>query len=299
MTPTSGGTHGTPLPSPTQNSGAYNLFDLTYRVARELAAVVEGNATGGSTTTLLDSVNLAEFRDDHFAVGSLWILRDAAGANAAPEGEYARLTASTQSTGTLTFVTGALTIAPAAGDRYAVATSRYRLDQIIAAINQVLAEIVIEVTDIATIATVSGQLEYNLPAALLDDRIDVWIQGVTTDTDANEWEQVYDWYIEETGTGTQKRLVFIGQPAYTNAIRLHYFTPHPPLYLYSSKLRENVDVNKVVLNAAYRLALSRVQDPSHFDQETSRLLGELAARMERQGWRTRKSRAPKLATLGD
>ena len=49
----------------------YTLGELTYRAAREIEDVREGVATGGSTTTIVDSNNRTE-HDDYWNGGTAW-----------------------------------------------------------------------------------------------------------------------------------------------------------------------------------------------------------------------------------
>src|SRR5512135_3861498 len=119
---------------------AYTLFDLTYRVARELGAVVEGTVTSGTTTTTLDNIGLKDrYQDKHFTAGTIWILPPSSGTYLAPQGELARITGFTAVTGSINH--NAFTVAASAGMRYAVANAEYTKDNIISNINKVLSEI--------------------------------------------------------------------------------------------------------------------------------------------------------------
>ena len=93
------------------------LFDLTYKVARHLGVLTEGVATGGSATTIVDNPYRSE-ADDYWLYGSAWIVYDAGGAGASPQGKYARISDSISTTWTITI--GTVTDAVAAGDRYAL-----------------------------------------------------------------------------------------------------------------------------------------------------------------------------------
>ena len=147
-----------------------NLFDLSYQVSRELGQAFEGTATGGGTTTLIDTVWLSSYPNDYFNRGTVWILYDAGGAGAAPQGEYARVTDFDKASSTATIVT---VTAIGAGDRYAIATEEYPLDIIIQNINRVLSELWIRVVDTTSIVLADGQTEYSLPTAVLDENIEV------------------------------------------------------------------------------------------------------------------------------
>lgn len=258
---------------------AYTLYDLVIRVARELETLKEGTATGGSTTTVIDTVYLANrYEDDHFNAGQAFILYDAGGASAAPEGEWARITDFVKSTGVVTC--GTLTAAVAAGDRYAVMDDRFTLDEIIQGINRVLGETPIEVTDITTMDTAADQLEYNLPTGMLDRNIQVWLQQDTNDADANQWTLITDWYIQETSTGTAKLLVFWQQPAYPYALKVVYRIYHPALYARTDKLREDIDIIKIAYLAAYRCLLNKFAERGVADPLMERRLQEMGARAE-------------------
>lgn len=279
-----------------------NLFDLTYAVARELGHLREGIATGGTTTTLVDTARLQnQYVDDYFNLGTVWILPNAAGGSpSAPVGEYARVSDFVKSSGTATIE--AVSSAIDAGDRYAIATEKFPLDTIISFINAALAEISIENTDLTTVDTASAQTEYTLPTAMLDYDIQVWIQRITGDANDNRWRRFHDWYISEpvAGTGTAKVLIMRSQPPYAYDLKIVYFTPHNALYASTDELRESVDINRVVLDAAYRCLLWKQAQHGDTDADLARRINELVLRVERAKTRSPIRRnAPKLATLGE
>lgn len=281
---------------------AFTLFDITYRVARELGLVVEGTVAsgmgiGGTTTTMYDIVFLKDrYEDNYFNAGTLWVLYDAGGASAAPQGEWARITDFAKTTGIVTHT--ALTAATAAGDRYAIANADYTRDQMISAINQVLGEIPIEYHDDSTITTSSGLTEYTLPTALLSQNIEVWINTHDT-TDDNDYVKLHDWYIEEEITGTAKKLIFRTEPPSPYHLRIRYWLPHTALYSSSDKLRESVDIDRVVLPAAYRLLLWMKSQKSQEDPLLDQRIAEMYARSEASKWKSRRKGYIKLNTLGD
>lgn len=276
----------------------YNLFDLTYRVASKLGDVVEGLATGGSATTIIDATRLLDqYPDDWFNLGTAWILRDSAGGGSAPQGKFARISDFAKSSGTVTMET--VTTAVAAGDRYAIATGKYPLDQIIAKINEALDETPVKVSYITLWTTADHTTEYTLPAEMLDSRIDVWIQG-QNETNDNRWLPWHDWYIQETGIGWQKKLVFRSQPPNDYQLKVEYLTPHPPLYVYNDKLDESADINRVTFDAAHRLLLWKIDQAGDTDPDLLRRLEIMDARLERARWRhpAPQTGEVKLATIG-
>jgi hypothetical protein len=276
----------------------YNLFDLTYRVARELGEVMEGSATGGDTTSIIDTVWLAaRFNDDHFNAGTAWILYDAGGASAAPEGEWARVTDFDKTGGDATIT--AVTVAVASGDRYALATAKYTRDTLIQAVNKALDKTPVPTTDTTTIDTASSKTEYDLPTGVLDENIRVFIQRVTDDTDDNRWIEYYDWYIQDTATGTAQKIVFRTQPPYAYDIKVVYWIPHPPLYARADKLRESVDVNRIVHMAVYEALLWKRAQSGTSDPDMEAKIQDALAKMHEYRWASpSRKQEVKLATLG-
>ena len=277
---------------------AYTLFDLTYRLARELGVCFEGTATAGAATNITDTVYLlGRFEDDHFNAGTAWILYDAGGAGASPQGKMARVTDFVKTTGVATIET--VTDAVAAGDRYALADDMYTKDVLIQAINQVLAEIPIPYIDDTTITTDASLTEYTLPTGMLDADIEVWLNREDT-TDDNYWLPLYDWYIQESITGTAKELIFKNQPAAPYHLRIKYWLPHPPLNATTDKLRESIDINRVVLSSAYKLLVWKKAQKAVDDPVLDQRIAELYPRVEAMKWRNpARKESIKLATLGN
>lgn len=227
---------------------AFNLFDLTYRVAREVGIVEEGTATGGSTTTILDTNNRTEV-DDYWNSGTAWIIYDAGGAGAAPQGQYSVISDFAYTGGVVT-LRSTLTAAVVASDRYAVARKRFPLNVIIQKINQALTLIgPTVVTDITSITTAANQTEYSLPNAVLDLR-EVYIQGDDDDANDNRWLKVYNWSVQVTATGTADLLILPYQYASGYDLKLVYVGPHAELAIYTDKLAESIPLELVVCLAA-------------------------------------------------
>ena len=239
-----------------------NLFDLTYELATELGIVIESTATGGSTTTLIDTVILTE-ADDHWNKGTVWILKDSAGASALPEGQYAVI--SDFDNGTNTATIGTIT-AVASGDTYAITDRKYTLGDLITAINRAIRDIgYIPVTDTTTIDTATAQTEYSLPIAANHDLRTVEIETNISDSDDNQFVPIgFD--IQYTAVGTADLLVFRRQPPYPRDVKLVYMSPHVKLVDYDDKLSESVPYERVIYRAAanamrhYQLKVREVDD---------------------------------------
>jgi hypothetical protein len=223
------------------------LATLTYRVARELGIVKEGTATGGSTSTLLDSSGRTE-ADDYWNNGTAWLLYDAGGAAAAPQGEFASITDFASTGGVISTV---WTVAPAAGDRYAIAKKRYRKADLIQAVNRALQDLgTIPVVDSTTITTADNQTEYTLPVAANTDLRQVWLQTNDDDSNDNRWHLIHGWKIQHAVAGTGHTIILPTQYSSGYAIKLVYMAPHPDLNAYSDKLYETIHENMIIYSAA-------------------------------------------------
>ncbi len=243
------------------------LFDITYRLARALGVMYEGVATGGSTTTIADTVERIE-ADDFFNRGTAWITYDAAGAGAAPQGEYSLISDYAQTGGVLTLRT-TLTAAVASGDRYAVARTRYPLHLLIQKVNETFG--VIEKTDISTITTAADQTEYSLPSDVLELK-EVYIQTNLSDTDDYGWQKLYDWDIQKSATGTANKIVFPRQLPTGYLLKLVYLTYHQVLRVATDKLDDTIHIDKVVYNAAVGCLLWRKAKVGESDTSLNDLL---------------------------
>jgi len=225
----------------------YTLFDLTYRVARELGLTQEGVATGGSTTTLIDTV-MRDEADDFWNKGTVWVLRDAAGAGAAPENEYATISDFVQTTSTMTI--SSVTAAIAGGDRYACMMKQVPLNIIIQKINQAIQDLgPVPYADITSITTADDQTEYSLPVAAKRDLLQVRIQTVDDDANDNRWIEVPGgWEVQQADPGAQPRLI-IQQFTAGYDLKLVYLANHPALQVATATLSEYIPVERIVIPA--------------------------------------------------
>ncbi len=105
------------------------LIERTFRLC--LGTFYEGTATGGSTTTVVDSSRWEA--DDFFQNLDAWARIRTTTDDAAPKGEERKITDWVQSSGTAT-VAPAFSVTPAAGDTYCF-MYEYRWDEVMEAIN--------------------------------------------------------------------------------------------------------------------------------------------------------------------
>jgi len=225
------------------------LFDLTYKVAVALGSVIEGKATGGSATTIIDTVERLE-ADNYWIRGTAWILRDSGGVGGAPEREYSVIVSNTLSTNTIT-LRETLTAVVAAGDKYALGKRRYPLAILIQKINAGLVAMgTIPLTDIVTIpALASSQSEYSLPIRAGMDLRRVFY-ALRSNAADHDYQEVFDWDVQESPTGTADKLILPG-PYYStgNPVKLEYMDIHPSLNLVTDQLNDGVHPDRVVLEA--------------------------------------------------
>lgn len=231
---------------------AKTLFDITYQLARCLGVVSEGVATGGGITSIADTVERTE-TDDYWNGGTAWILYDAAGAGASPQGKYSFISDFANTGGVIT-LRDTVTDAVASGDRYAVAGLRYPLQLLIQKINETFG--VIEKVDKTTVVIAANQTEYSLPSDVLELK-EVWIQTTTDDSDDNRWEKLYDWGVEKSATGTANKIIFGRQFSAGDDVKLVYLTYPSKLQVATDKLDDSIHIDKVVYNAAVGCLLFR------------------------------------------
>ena len=240
-----------------------NLFDLTYELATELGILTESTATGGTTTTLIDTVILDQ-PDDYWNKGTVWITKDVAGAGAAPEGSYTVVSDFDNTSNTATIGT---IVAPASGDTYVIAHKDYKLGDLIMAINRAIRDVgSIPTVDTTTIDTAAAQTEYTPPAAANDDLREVWIQTKLNDANDFKWAKLRNWYMQRTAAGTADTLIFPYQPDYPRDLKLVYMAPHAKLAANTDKLHETINYKRVVYRAAVH-ALNHFRMVTHSTDE--------------------------------
>lgn len=226
---------------------ADTLFDLTYKVAAILGSNREGTATGGSTTTLIDTNGLANVELDYYNEGTLWIVKSTDGE--APEGEFEVVKDFNNSNKTIEVQT-ALSATVGAGDKYMVSHRKFPSWLLVQQINSELYDLgLLPEVDETSLTTVANQREYTLPADASRDLRQVHVQ-TNKDSDRNIWIPVYNWEIDEAGIGTADKLVLAYDLDAGYALRLRYAVEHPELRAASDKLSEIVDPNRIVFAAA-------------------------------------------------
>ncbi len=199
-------------------------------------------ATGGSTTTLIDSLMVEP--DQFFNNGTLFFL------SGVLIGKSVVITDWDETTKTFLFATQ--TNAVAAGVRYAVAESRYPREAMVQAINQALGELGPLLQRNEALLTVVDQAEYTLPAGVSDVKR---VQFANETTAPYQWEAPHHWWMEWNG-----KLIFDEShlPDENDLlIRVWYEAKHADVYLDADVISDAIHINRLAWTAAWLAALNR------------------------------------------
>jgi hypothetical protein len=227
------------------------LFDLVWKVVVELGTARTGTATGGTTTTLIDTDALRLTENDYYNEGTLFILKDQAGAGGAPENEFGKIKDFTQTTKTV-LLYDALTVAPAAGDTYGVANRRFPLFLIREKINNALFMDGYIPGEDTSITTVASQTEYTLPSGVSRDLRQVLV-STNDDSNMNEWTPVVNFDVQKTATGTGDTLVLAYELEAGQTLWIRYAKQHDEMTVASDELDEAIHPDRIVYAAAAEL----------------------------------------------
>ena len=216
------------------------LTNLLQNASKTLGAWNSSTATGGTTSTVVDSSQAgSKWKNNQWKDGVLFIVRTTDGA--APQGEFNRISAYDNATYTFTVDT-AFTAAPGAGDVYAFIDSEFNKTALIEFANDGLRSLdMLDLTDITTISIASEQKEY---AGAVDwKRSKPWKieRATSTDTNAYGWKEISDWDYNSSAAGSTPLILFKQQynTSYPT-VKIHYKDLHPAVTTYSSKIREEV-----------------------------------------------------------
>ncbi|UOF79214.1 hypothetical protein [Caudoviricetes sp.] len=271
------------------------LGQLLPKVYLEIGELtLSGLANSGSTSTLIDVNLINQYKDTAWKEGTLFILRDAGGAGAAPEGEFAGIASFAVDTGAFGTY-GTFGSAVGASDLYAVSSPAYPIRIAVQLVNLALIDLGdVPLVDTTTLETAANQTEYAAAVSWKRKppyRVD--IQGRLGDADDNQWAEILDWeYIPAAG-GSTGLVVFKSHLPVGHDIRIWYRDQHPTVRLYTDYINEIFDPELVVVTVAEKMLSWKNGQLRGQDAYLLQKLNLMTARKqnlmtERRPWRPRK-----------
>lgn len=240
------------------------LFDLLLKTADRLRGGRYGTATGGSTTTLVDTLLVES--NDFFNGGTLFHLT---GNNA---NKSAVITDWNSSTFTFTIPTQAG--ANAAGVQYAVFPKRFRRDAMVEAINQALADLGPFDQIDETLTVVEDQEVYTLPTGIYDVK---QVHIATNDAAPYDW-QIYHYFREQNGSlyfGDQHLPLTAGRK-----IRILYRAPHARVSADADTITDAASPELIAAGAAFFAAKNKAAQAGSSDGEAQATLNIIGPEYE-------------------
>lgn len=235
------------------------LSELLQSVVSEMGLLQVSTVTeGGSQTVIVDEdQELIHGMPDAWKGGTIFIIRDAGGSGAAPEGEFSVISAYNDNTGTFTF--DALSSSVPSDSVYGYVSSEFPLQQMIVLANRGLRENLpmLPFYDRTTLETVADQREYTGAAVWQHPKpVSVEIETITNDTYRKGWRSIHNFSYEPPSTaGGQGTLILHDDWPSGRELRVGYYDYHEKLYAHDdyvdSRISRNVAKWSVVL-AAWR-----------------------------------------------
>ena len=209
------------------------IRDALQNMGRSAYIMVKSTGTGSTTTFVDTTIDIDVLDADSAEDATLLITFDAAGASAAPENEFNRISSMTESSFTLTVDT-AFTVAPAAGDEAMVISNEFPLIELKRIANATLKDLGYFPLKDVTLTSAANQTEYTCPTGIDPANITrIEYQGYTDDADDNQWVTVSNWsYRRLTPSGNT--ILILPQLTASRTIAISYMGPHPAVTAYSS-----------------------------------------------------------------
>ena len=212
---------------------ALNLSQLLQAGYRKLGQIRFYPTTGGSTTTAVVA-QLANQKSTK--KGVLFVVETSD--NAAPEGEYQRITAYAKTSGTFTVDT---ITAIGTGDKVGIANDFYPIHTVVELANDALRALGdLELVDTTTLDSASNQTEYDLPVAWKNGLLQLDIQGKTDDVNDNQWIRIFDVDEYPDVPGSTGNLILPQLPS-AHDLRAVYLAKHPRVNTYADVIDEKIN----------------------------------------------------------
>lgn len=244
-------------------------------------------ATGGSTTTIIDTTLSDDYQDDHFVNYQAFIHRDAGGGGAAPENEFQKVSAFNATTKTLT--TSAFTTAVAVGDEVLlVKPNPFPLADVKRLCNTALRLLGKIRRYDTSLTTVDNCTEYTLPDTIRIKPNAVSIQSITTDTNNNLYIPVSNFRVEEGIEGADWTLIIPQYPS-GRKIKIEFNDVHAMLSSYNDPVSEIIPSPLAVAVCAWYCAKWHAANDETWAQNASEL---------RQMYEVERMRNPMFIKIG-
>jgi len=239
----------------TYSPTGFQATHLWQRVCDRLGLTKGITATGGTTTTIVDTSLSTDYQDyEDFRNNYAFIRYDAGGAGAAPEGEVQEITDYTASTFTLT--TGTFSAAIAAGDFVTIVRgSLLPLDDLKRLCNLGLKKCGNVPNPDTSLTTAASQTIYTVPSGVPWNRI-TGVQIPRNNDDSNDMEYVSVNFkvIPPTSVGGGDATIEIQQPESDLTMRLIWVGPHVDIFDYDDDISTTIPEELAVAAAAYECA---------------------------------------------
>jgi hypothetical protein len=223
-----------------------NLGELLERVYRELHTdIVDGVATGGSATTIVDStLSTRSFTENKFKDWIAFISRTTDGLS--PQSKYGIATAYVKSSGTITIPT--VTDSVGAGDEYALCKPDIPLYALIKLCNDGLRMLGRNWYQDTSLTSAGDTLTYTVPIAAKGMRL----RSVRLRDSNYAFYAAPNWEVIPAVGGSTTTLRFKSEPAAPYSIVIDYLGLHAKLTAYNSYISETIHDDLIVAAAVER-----------------------------------------------
>jgi hypothetical protein len=238
------------------------LFDAMLNVARRVKSVYTGKATGGTTSTLIDTLRRKE-ANDRFNTMTLFMLEPGSiSVGDFNSGTTRVITDFVQSTSTIT-VTPVWSETISAGDRYAI--SEANREDLIMAIQFALSDIgkITKVDESLTVVT--NQTEYDLPSGVENV---VRVEVAASDSADYDYRTLFHWRVIN-GKIYFPDSIAIGSG---NKIRIYYNDIHDALSNDIDTISDEIPMPLLGAVAAYNYAWQQFANQSNSNSKEDALL---------------------------
>ncbi len=275
------------------------LFDLLRKTYLSLGHLQVSTATSGTKNIITDTKLGDTYGDGDITGSAIFIIRDAGGDSAAPEGEVSYVIDYISSTNTMS-VSPAFTAAVSVGDKYGIAKPIIDLETMIEIANDALQGLgTIQLFD-TSITTLDDVTEYQLPKHIKYKVAAVMIQ-TSSDTDNYEYVDINNWYVLNTSPGTVGELVFNRPLSSGYKLKIIYEAEHPRLNSMSDSVSETIHseyATKLVVDKALEYQVRRTNGTDQFLLQTQNK-SMMDLQDARSRFHTQKRKRPKYITPMD